>query len=144
MKNVYIVTEGMYSDYSILAVFTSEADAQAHADRLNNDMLVSFGVSAAQVEEWPLYPAGKLPVLHVEYGLTVWLRANGSEQSRNDWTRTYYATPPLPTRQVDVEVFDHRLMGVCQLIARASTAALAEKAMQDRVAMLRAEIAGIT
>lgn len=50
MKHVYIVTSGSYSDYSIRAVFTRKADAEALIAEWNEEK--DYRANDASVEEW--------------------------------------------------------------------------------------------
>ena len=47
--NVYIVTSGVYSDYHIVAVFSTQEAAQTYAD--------NSGGRHARAQEWPLDPS---------------------------------------------------------------------------------------
>jgi len=49
MKKVYIVTEGVYSDYHIEAVFSSKAEAEEYIDKLKE---LDYCYSEPQIEEW--------------------------------------------------------------------------------------------
>lgn len=51
-NTVWVVEQGEYSDYRVIGVFSSQANAQLVVDALN-----SVGGSDATVDEWPLDPA---------------------------------------------------------------------------------------
>ena len=54
-KTIWVVEHGTYSDYRVLGVFTSEANARLIADTVNN----TDSTEKATVAEWPLNPSVK-------------------------------------------------------------------------------------
>jgi hypothetical protein len=53
-KRVWVVEQGEYSDYRVVGVFSSQANAQQIADAINASRGSSY---SATVDEWPLDPA---------------------------------------------------------------------------------------
>lgn len=57
MKDIWAVSTGSYSDYSVLALFEDEADAQAAVDECN----AKESYRDARVESFYFYPSGTRP-----------------------------------------------------------------------------------
>lgn len=57
-KSVWVIEQGCYSDYRVVGVFTSKADAKLVADAINgkNDNREESYGDDATVAEWPLNP----------------------------------------------------------------------------------------
>lgn len=68
MKTIYAVTSGEYSDWSVHALFESEADAEAHAKKRNEGASSSYDV--AGVAEFCFYPEGEQPERLTVYRIT--------------------------------------------------------------------------
>lgn len=54
---VWVVEQGEYSDYRVVGVFSSEANAQIVADAINGPDADKGWSSKATIAEWPLNPA---------------------------------------------------------------------------------------
>jgi hypothetical protein len=52
-QTCWVVEQGSYSDYRVVGVFTSKANAQVVADAINR----AGGSEEATVDEWPIDPA---------------------------------------------------------------------------------------
>lgn len=53
MKTVWVIEQGSYSDYRVVGVFSSEANAKFIADAIN----VAESYDKATIAEWSLDPA---------------------------------------------------------------------------------------
>ena len=133
-RSVYIVTEGEYSSYHIVAVFDSQRHAAAYAKMRQAE----YSFSSYRVEEWPLYKAGsQAPVLTTIYVATATINKAGEVVSRNSSSRQDWIPPGSrswrwnPRAKLEPEVW-----GVSE--------AEVEKALSDWIAEIQAWRAGIT
>ena len=72
--NVWVIEQGEYSDYRVVGVFSSAANAQRVAEAINAS---SAGGSPAEVAEWPLDPA--VDALNAgHHRFMIWMRRDGT------------------------------------------------------------------
>ena len=126
----YVVTQGAYSDYQIVDVFLDKALAERFVAEMQKG--ASDYADPYEIEEWKITSAveERVPVTVVKYSQQDGL----FESTEYDWRSA------APTRP-EVTVFCAGWRG---LRARCVDAALARKAMQDRIAQMRATQEGIT
>jgi hypothetical protein len=55
---VFMVTEGIYSDYGVLCIFEKEEDAETYCESIKR-----YDRDPVRVEEKEFYPAGEVPTL---------------------------------------------------------------------------------
>lgn len=73
MNTVWVIEQGEYSDYRVVGVFSSAANAQRVAEAINT----SQSSTPATVAEWPLDPAvAALNAGHHRF--IVWMRRDGT------------------------------------------------------------------
>jgi hypothetical protein len=79
---VWAVTRGEYSDYGIVALFESKADAEKAA------AMRPAGWDGYRVESFPLYPSGHAPQWVTTYTIRAVLRSDGTVGDQGDESRT--------------------------------------------------------
>lgn len=83
---VWVIEQGEYSDYRVVGVFSSAANAQRVADAIN----VTQFTSPAEVAEWPLDPGvAALNAGHQRF--IVWMRRDGTVERSDASEMTGYA-----------------------------------------------------
>ena len=134
-KSVHLVTTGAYSDYTVRAAFLEEAAAQAYADSLNRR--ARYGSDEAQVETYPLLPAGAMPVVFEirETGI------NAADGSIVDEVSNTYSPMDDESRG---QSHTTRARDMIEIRLRTQgDAACVPQAHSDAVAQARAEIIGL-
>ena len=61
MGNIYVVTKGEYSDYSVYGVFSDELLAKKYAELLSDPDWDTAQVETYELNKMPDFPANKLP-----------------------------------------------------------------------------------
>lgn len=136
MKKVWMVSSGSYSDYSVSAVFETEAQADRAAEAANTNE----GYLGYFVEERPWYPEGEEPEVITLYRGSVVLLDDGTHQViRVENPRTeieFVHFGPIPPRgralirQVRAPIYKDKGARL-EVVARTPT--LLRKALNDRV-----------
>jgi hypothetical protein len=127
---VYVVTQGAYSDYRIVAVFDNQATAERHAANLSTD-----AYDTAEVETYTIQrnDPQRTMVYRAE-----WRAVSGAlrEWSYQRWL--YEGDDPIPTRPA-VHSFSGRILS-----GGAATPEAARRVVTDAVARHKADQAGLT
>ena len=129
MKKVYIVTSGVYSNYSILSVHTDKDAAMQAAARKNGSNVGLY--SDARVETWTLDETAEAEQV------TRFTYREALFGKRNLIVVPTMAAPCPPRTQYG---FNDRYCGVVE----AKSFQAAKKIAAEQIAMVRAQEAGIT
>ena len=131
---VFIVTEGEYSDYHIVAVFTNEEEAKNFVAALSPDDEPLYETWETGIPEDGLYQKTFTTDLKFSDGSLV-NRQEEAQQHPRDWSEGFatYSYPKLPNGQYDhTTVFD-----VCRGCSVISAEHADKVASEQRQAMLR-------
>lgn len=139
---IYIVTEGDYSAYRIVSVYTDKDKADEHVELLNRASKYAY----AQVEEWETETAKKFIAYAVGY--------NFATERVNNRTRFRYEDGPVLTRlelhrvvdtlpETSVANYHKDYPDVYTGIAYGTSYEHAEKNLWDAIAKAKAEAAGL-
>ena len=72
MKKVYVVTSGEYSDYRIVAIFSTEQKAQEYIDKYGTDNVLSYSSYGYAIDEYEIDPIGfTLPSGLIPYAVSM-------------------------------------------------------------------------
>lgn len=131
---IWAVTEGSYSDYHIVCLFTYEEDAKAHCAERNAAADPVYGGDKASVEEFRLYGRGHAPQRMERWSADgrAYLGALPTQEGptcRIVWEGDYDDPPKRPKVTVYAD-------GGVRAVARTREAAV--KALSDRLAELTA------
>lgn len=126
MKIIYIVTAGMYEDYSIRGVFNKKEEAQAFA----NSGIFGSGSGGAEVEEWPLNECvGFCRRLNYRYAVIEGQTGRGWEFAVNAHPKT---RTPKPSTTV-TKIRDGWYAVADSFVSPEHAKKLAEKALQAKL-----------
>lgn len=134
MKTAYVVTEGSYSDYHVLAVFEDEADADKWVQLYNQ----GERWEDARVEEFTFFEKGKMPERVRFVSLWAEVKEDGSVDERDaswkeKWTAGYSEDIPPKGRAVG-RTWNAPAWGRgLAITVSARTEDVARKALHDRV-----------
>lgn len=146
-RMIYVVSEGVYSDYHVVAMFEDKSLAEGYAQIRSRDR----GYDDAEVEEWPLLTAMPKKVTTYQHSASVYLDGSVREDRRwtsEEWDHEHdrYWTRRLPRRHRPVVEMCrapmHQGEGV-RLTVRGWTYEAVEKVFGERLAVLKAEPAAI-
>ena len=98
MKEVWLLTSGTYSDYSVECACATEELADALCERENAARRQDFR-DELQVERIPLLEEMPEPG-HIEWASTVWMWPDMTIRNQITWS---YPINPWPDEQVDIE-----------------------------------------
>jgi hypothetical protein len=140
---IYSLSEGEYSDYRVLALFTTRALAdqarEAHIEEAEHAYMDEL-----KVEEFALYESVPEPVIHYEITENIW--RNGTEtnydetmKTRRPWMSTYPPITDRPHAECRVLTGPHREKEGWHLEVRGTNLEKVRKAFQDRKMKLKAQ-----
>lgn len=129
--NMIGVTEGSYSDYRIRGLFVRKEDAE-------QAVAIGFGDS---VEEFLVFDNGELPEKFIYWVANQYV-ADGS--TLETWSHHFWSTdnPNLPPIRPEVQTHERRSGLNVSAFGRDEESV--RKAVADRIAEIRAGLAGIT
>lgn len=137
-RYVWVVTEGSYSDYRIVAIFSKQAAAEEFAKQVHD---------GNGVEEWPLddkaVDAREVPVHHRR----LYVHRDGTVGERQTWMYSE-RHPDHELRRPVIAVSEYRpsynptVKGGWEVLGQCLDAALLQKAIDDKVRWARACLTG--
>ncbi len=134
MSNLWAISSGEYSDYSVNAVFDTEEDARA---------AIALGLGE-RLEEMDYYRAGDKPIKR-----EIWQAHSGRINADGSMAvpephEAGRMTPCVPSSRPDrPKVTEERENGGIWITVEAPSKEMAEKVLHDRVAKVRAELLGL-
>jgi len=131
LKKVYIVTQGCYSDYHIVAVFSNKEIAEKYAKKINSEW------DPADVEEWGV----DAWVEEIQKGYDAWevrMKENGEAiVDKIDYAKYEWRKEPFVT-ETD---YDGEKFYIVYCLAKSKEHAI--KIASERITMYKARKAGI-
>lgn len=84
MTSVYAVSQGEYSSFEIVAVFSTEESAKAHADRLRR--AGGYNSTSVEVEEWEVDAVREMRPSDIVFNVSFWAYSpTGRLARRQPW-----------------------------------------------------------